>query len=194
MKRDLVLAGVGGQGVLSVGALIARSALAEGLAVKQGEVHGMAQRGGAVQAFLRLADRPISSDLVPEATADLVLSMEPLESLRYLRYLAPEGTLVTATEPVRNLPDYPDVDELLERIASLPRSLLVDAGRLAKEAGSTRAVNVVMVGAVLHLLPIAAATVEREVRRAFGHHGERMVEVNLRALAAGREAVTCLAH
>ncbi|MEZ5331197.1 MAG: indolepyruvate oxidoreductase subunit beta [Thermoanaerobaculia bacterium] len=194
MKRDIVLAGVGGQGVLSVGELIARSALVEGLAVKQGEVHGMAQRGGAVQAFLRLADRPISSDLVPEATADLILSMEPLEGLRYLRYLAPDGVVVTATEPVRNVPDYPDSEKLLARIAALPHSLLVDARRLAEQAGSTRAVNVVMVGAVLHLLPIAAATVEQQVRRAFGRHGERMVEVNLRALAAGREAVACLTH
>ncbi len=188
MKCDIVLAGVGGQGVLSLAAAIASGAMEEKLCVKQAEVHGMAQRGGAVMATLRLADREISSDLIPRGTASIILSMEPMESLRYLAYLAPQGTLVTSANPVRNIPDYPDLDGLLARIRSLPRAIVVDAEKLARQAGSARATNMVMVGAAMPLLPIRPATIEAAVRAIFARKGDDVVEVNLRALRAGRDA------
>jgi indolepyruvate ferredoxin oxidoreductase beta subunit len=188
MRYDIVLAGVGGQGVLSLAAAIAFGAMEEKLCVKQAEVHGMAQRGGAVMATLRLADREIASDLIPRGTASMILSMEPMESLRYLAYLSPQGTLVTSANPVRNVPDYPDLDELLERIRSLPRAIVVDAEKLARAAGSARATNMVMVGAAMHLLPIKAATIEAAVRAIFQRKGDEVVDINLRALRAGREA------
>ncbi len=188
MKCDIVLAGVGGQGVLSLAAAIASGAMEEKLCVKQAEVHGMAQRGGAVMATLRLADREISSDLIPRGTASIILSMEPMESLRYLAYLAPQGTLVTSANPVRNIPDYPDLDGLLARIRSLPRAIVVDAEKLARQAGSARATNMVMVGAAMPLLPIKPETVEAAVRAFFARKGDDVVEVNLRALRAGRDA------
>jgi indolepyruvate ferredoxin oxidoreductase beta subunit len=188
MKYDIVLAGVGGQGVLSLAAAIASGAMEEKLQVKQAEVHGMAQRGGAVMATLRLADREIASDLIPRGTASMILSMEPMESLRYIAYLSPQGTLITSANPVRNIPDYPDLAELLGRIRSLPRAIVVDAEKLARAAGSTRATNMVMVGAAMHLLPIKAATIEAAVRAIFERKGEEVVDINLRALRAGREA------
>ncbi|HYK90001.1 MAG TPA: indolepyruvate oxidoreductase subunit beta [Acidobacteriota bacterium] len=185
MKCDIVLAGVGGQGVLTLAAAIASGALEENLCVKQSEVHGMAQRGGAVMATLRLADRHIASDLIPLGTASIILSMEPMESLRYLPYLSKEGTLITSDSPVRNIPDYPDLKELLAKIRSLPSAVVVDAVKLARTAGSTRAANMVMVGAAMNLLPVKAETVERAVRVMFARKGDQVVDINLRALQAG---------
>jgi indolepyruvate ferredoxin oxidoreductase beta subunit len=190
MKFDIILAGVGGQGVLSVSAIIASSAMKEGLAVKQSEVHGMSQRGGAVLANLRLSDRPIASDLIPRGTAALILSMEPLESLRYLEFLSPGGTVITATEPVANIPDYPPVGEVLARIQGLPHALTVDAESLARKAGSARATNMVMVGAASPLLPVSFETIEHFVRTIFASKGAKVVETNLKALHAGRAAAS----
>ena len=191
MKTDVVLAGVGGQGVLSVAALIASVARQERLSVKQGEVHGMAQRGGAVLATLRMADGPIHSDLIPMGSADALLSMEPLEALRYVRYLAPGGTLVSSIDPCMNIPDYPDIQTIVAELQRWPNLVLVEAESLAREAGTLRASNVVMVGAAAHLLPVSAETIEAHIRTRFAAKGERTIEVNLSAFRAGREAVAC---
>jgi indolepyruvate ferredoxin oxidoreductase beta subunit len=185
---DIVLAGVGGQGVLSVSAVIAAAALESGLQVKQSEVHGMAQRGGAVQAHLRLADRPIASDLVPRGSASLLLGMEPLECFRYLDFLSPEGIVVTATTPVTNIPDYPPLEEVLQALRRLPRAVLVEAERLARQAGSARAVNMVMVGAASPVLPVSPDAIERQIRVRFESKGPKLVDQNIRAFRAGREA------
>jgi len=188
MKFDIILAGVGGQGVLSVSAIIASSAMKEGLAVKQSEVHGMSQRGGAVLAHLRLSDRPIASDLIPRGSASMILSMEPLESLRYLEYLSAGGTVITATNPVTNIPDYPPIDEVLAGVRSLPHALTIDAESLARKAGSARATNMVMVGAASSRLPVSFETVEHFVQTVFAGKGAKVVETNLKALHAGRAA------
>ena len=189
MKRDVVLAGVGGQGVLSVAAILAEAARREGLVVRQGEVHGMSQRGGAVQASLRLADGPIEGDLVARGGADLVLGVEPVEALRYLEYLAPGGRLVTAADPYENVPDYPPIEEVLAAVRAVPGSVLVEAGALAREAGSGRVANVVMVGAASAFLPISRGVIEACLQEGFAAKGERVVEANLRAFALGRAAV-----
>jgi indolepyruvate ferredoxin oxidoreductase, beta subunit len=188
MKFDIILAGVGGQGVLSVSAVIASSAMQEGLQVKQSEVHGMSQRGGAVLANLRISDRPIASDLIPRGTAAMILSMEPLESLRYLEYLAPTGTLITASAPVNNIVDYPSVDQVLAQVRQINGAVIVDADRLARLAGSARATNMVIVGAASHWLPVKMETIEAFARSLFAAKGDKVVETNIRALRAGREA------
>ena len=188
MKFDILLAGVGGQGVLSLAALIGRAAVAEGLHVKQSEVHGMAQRGGAVLSHLRLSDRAIASDLIPLGTADLILSMEPLESLRYLSYLSPEATVVTAAEPLVNIPDYQPKEEILAELKRLPRAVVVEAERLAREAGEALTRNSVMVGAAARLLPLRRESFDGAIRQTFGAKGERALEVNLAAFEAGWKA------
>jgi len=188
MRYDILLAGVGGQGVLSMAAIIGRAALAEGLTAKQSEVHGMAQRGGAVQAHLRLSDGAIESDLISLGRADLILSLEPVESLRYLSWLSPGGTLVTASDPFVNIPNYPDLGVVLAKIRSLPHAIVVDAERIALEAGDVQALNTVMVGAVMHLLPIRPEAIEKAVKDTFGRKGEFVLNTNLAALRAGREA------
>lgn len=188
MKYDIILAGVGGQGVLSVSGIIAAAAMEEGLAVKQSEVHGMSQRGGAVLANLRMATGAVASDLVPLGAASMILSMEPLESLRYLQFLSPQGTVVTSTDPVRNIADYPDLERLLEAIRALPRSVLVDGDKVARRAGSARAANMALVGAASSMLPLKPETLERCITRRFAAKGETVVALNLRAFQAGRES------
>jgi len=188
MKFDIVLAGVGGQGVLSVSAVIASAAMEAGLQVKQSEVHGMAQRGGAVLANLRLADAPIASDLIPRGRASLVLSMEPLESLRYLEFLSPDGALITSSNPVKNIPDYPPIDDLLAQVRRVPHAVVIDAETLARRAGSVRAVNMVMVGAASAVLPLDPGLLERYIAAWFTSKGPQVVDQNLQAFRAGREA------
>lgn len=187
MKCDIVLAGVGGQGVISIAAIIASSAMEEGLQVKQAEVHGMSQRGGAVQSNLRLADGPIHSDMVPKGTAQMIIAMEPLESLRYVDYLAADGTIFASTEPVLNIPNYPELESVLGSVRALPKAVLVEAKKLAVEAGSARATNMVMVGAASHLLPIKPETMQGLIERMFARKGEKVVNANLKAFELGRE-------
>jgi len=188
MKLDIVLAGVGGQGVVSLGVVIAATAQRRGLTVNLSEVHGMAQRGGSVMATLRIADGPIHGALIPAGSADFVVSTEPLEALRHLDLLSPAGTLVTASEPHVNLPNYPDPKELLERIRALPNAVVVDGMRLAREAGGVKAANLVLVGALSDFLPLDPEDIEDYIRERFAKKGADIVEMNLRAFRAGRES------
>lgn len=191
MKQDVVLAGVGGQGVISLGMVLATCARAEGHEVQMAEVHGMAQRGGSVHATLRISDQTIHGALVPQGAADLVLATEPLEALRHSGELGPAGTLMTAADPHDNITDYPDLDEILTRLRALPRARVIEARRLAQRAGTARAANVVMAGAASTVLPIRLETLESQIRRVFAPKGERIVEANLEALRLGRGAARC---
>ena len=188
MKCDIILAGVGGQGILSIAASIGMAALKGNLHVKQAEVHGMSQRGGAVQSHLRLSSAEIASDLIPLQGADLILSVEPMESLRYLPYLSPKGWLVTSTSPMINIPDYPDITKIEKHIAALPRHVTVNADRLAAEAGSKKASNMVMLGAATPFIDIPFEYFEKGIEEMFGRKGEDVVRINIDALRAGKNA------
>ncbi|MGQ8337839.1 indolepyruvate oxidoreductase subunit beta [Sunxiuqinia sp. A32] len=187
MKSDIILAGVGGQGILSIAAAIGNAALAENLFLKQAETHGMSQRGGAVISHLRLSDKEIASDLIPIGKADLILSVEPMESLRYLPFLSATGYLVTNITPFVNIPNYPDYDAIMEQIKALPRFVAIDADELAKEAGNTRASNMVMLGAASPFIDIEIEKLEAGIRQIFEQKGEEIVEMNLKALRLGRK-------
>ena len=189
MKYDILLAGVGGQGVLSIAAIIAQAAMAEGLQVRQSEVHGMSQRGGGVQAHLRISDSEIYSDLIPKGGADMILSMEPLESLRYLEFLCPQGVLITSSVPFENITNYPDISELHKKIKKIPHSVLVDSKSIASVAGNLRSENMVFVGAALNHIPIQKKTVETAVCNRFGSKDPRLVDINCTALAMGTEVL-----
>ncbi|MCL2208737.1 MAG: indolepyruvate oxidoreductase subunit beta [Treponema sp.] len=188
MKFDVILSGVGGQGVLSVASIIAHAALSEGFNVRQSEVHGMAQRGGAVLSHLRISDGEIACDLVPKGSADLVISMEPLESLRYISYLKPSGSLVTNTEPVKNIDNYPDIEKITSTIKSLPAWQLVDAENLAKEAGNAKTVNTVMVGAASRFLPVKAKTLEKTIIGVFSKKDANIIAANEKAFKLGQHS------
>ena len=184
-KYDIILAGVGGQGVLSVAAVISMAAMKDGYTLRQSEVHGMAQRGGAVLAHMRISRSEIASDLIPRGCADVVLSMEPMESLRYVDYLKPEGSLISAAAPYENIPDYPNLDDIHNQIKSLKQSRIIDAKALAKEAGTMKAVNMVMVGALSNKMDINKESIVEAIKELFAAKGEKIIEANLKAVELG---------
>jgi indolepyruvate ferredoxin oxidoreductase beta subunit len=189
MMNNVILAGVGGQGLLSIAAALGEAARREGLYLKQAEVHGMAQRGGVVQSHVRFGDRPIHSDLIREGTADLVLSLEPMEALRYLPFLRSSGVLVTSENPLVNVPSYPALDRVRAEIARLDRHVLLDANALAEEAGSVRCANMVMLGAGSPFLGLPEEAVLAGIEAVFAAKGRAVVETNLRGFRLGRKAV-----
>lgn len=186
MKTDIILAGVGGQGILSIAAGIGLAAVNSNLFIKQAEVHGMSQRGGDVQSHLRISDKPIASDLIPQGKAHLILSVEPMEALRYLPFLSKDGWLVTNVTPFNNITDYPPIEEIMKEIEKTPNHIALDADSIAKEAGSSRSSNIVMLGAASPFIDIEFSKLEDGIRQLFGRKGEDIVETNLKALRAGR--------
>lgn len=186
MKKDIILAGVGGQGILSIATVIGEAALTEGLYLKQAEVHGMSQRGGDVQSNLRLSSEPIHSDLIPMGGADLIISLEPMEALRYLPYLKPDGWIVTSSVPFVNMPNYPDINEVIEHIKTIPNHILLNVDELAKEAGApTQAANMVLLGASIPILDIDHDKMIAGVQRVFARKGDAVVQSNIAAVEAG---------
>jgi indolepyruvate ferredoxin oxidoreductase beta subunit len=189
MKKDIILAGVGGQGILSIAAVIGMAAVESGLYLKQAEVHGMSQRGGAVQSHLRISDSPIASDLIPEGSCDMILSVEPMEALRYLPFLAKDGWVVTSTRTFENIEDYPAEDELFEQIRLIENHVLIDANAIARELGSQKISNMVMLGAASMHLGLGTEYLEGAMNTLFGRKGEEVVALNIKALMAGKEGI-----
>jgi len=186
MKTDIILAGVGGQGILSIAATIGTAAINNDLHLKQAEVHGMSQRGGAVQSHLRVSSKPIASDLIPKGACDIILSVEPMESLRYLDFLSKDGWIITNSTPFINITDYPEVEEVLVNIKKRKNSITLDADQLAKEVGSPRSSNIVALGAATPFIDIPYEAFEEAIRQIFEKKGERIVDANIAALKAGR--------
>jgi len=187
MKKDIILAGVGGQGILSIAAIIGTAALDMGLSLKQSEVHGMSQRGGDVSSNLRISDIDIYSDLIPCGKADMIVSVEPMESLRYLPMLSPEGWLITNSTPFVNIPNYPDKEKVLEEVRKFSKHVLINADEIAKELGSEKSANMVILGAAAPYLEIAFEKFEDAIRAIFKNKGQDVIDVNLNALRAGRD-------
>jgi indolepyruvate ferredoxin oxidoreductase beta subunit len=188
MKKDIILAGVGGQGILTIATIIGTAALSEGLYLKQAEVHGMSQRGGDVQSHMRLSSEVIASDLIPEGKADMIISVEPMESLRYVNMLNnKDGWLITSMNPFDNISDYPDLEEILNDIWKLPHYVTIDADKVAKEQGSVKAANIVVLGAASPYMNIKYESLENAIKTVFKRKGEEIVKLNLKALKAGRD-------
>ncbi len=187
MKKDIILAGVGGQGILTIATIIGAAALNRGWKLKQAEVHGMSQRGGDVQSHLRLSDSEIWSDLITLGKADMILSVEPMEALRYLPYLASDGWIITNKTPFVNIPNYPELDAVYAQITAFPNHVMLDADSLAKEVKASRAMNIVMLGAAIKHLGFSEEEIAKAISEIFGRKGEEIVASNLRALKAGIE-------
>jgi len=187
MKTDIILAGVGGQGILTIAATIGMAAVNKDLYLKQAEVHGMSQRGGDVQSNLRISDQPIYSDLIARGSADIILSVEPMEALRYLPYLKEGGYVITNTTPYKNIVDYPENDELEARINALPNKIAINADQIAKDAGNSRGSNIVVLGAAAPFLGLTIEDLEGGIKSLFGRKGDEIVDMNIKALHAGYE-------
>ena len=188
MKTDIILCGVGGQGILSIATIIGEAAMNENLYIKQAEVHGMSQRGGDVQSNLRISDRPIASDLIAEGCADVIISMEPMEALRYLPYLKKEGWIITSITPFKNIPNYPELETIMADLTQLPNIITLDIEAMAKNNGVPRSANAILLGAAQKALGIEYEKLEEAIRRVFNRKGEKIVEANIKALALGKEA------
>ncbi|HPS29880.1 MAG TPA: indolepyruvate oxidoreductase subunit beta [bacterium] len=187
MKCDIILAGVGGQGILSIATVLGYAAVESGLYLKQAEVHGMSQRGGDVQSHLRISDRPIYSDLVQKGKADMIISVEPMESLRYLPYLHKDGWLVTNTVPVVNIDNYPELEAVMAEIKKLPRYIAIDGDKIARDLNNLKGMNMVLAGAASVFIDLDFNIMKKGVENIFASKGEEIIKANIAALTAGRE-------
>ena len=187
MKANIILSGVGGQGILTIAAVLDTAALDQNMFVKQAEVHGMSQRGGAVQSHVRISDKEIFSDLIPLRKADMILSVEPMELLRYLPYLKPDGWLITDSEPFINNKNYPEVETLFKEIKSHPNNIIVEATEIAKKIGNSKAANMVLLGAASSLIPISEESLLKAIKTLFQRKSERIINLNIEAFNAGKQ-------
>lgn len=187
MKSDIVLAGVGGQGILTIATILGGAALADNLFLKQAEVHGMSQRGGDVQSNLRLSSDPIFSDLIPLGGADLIVSLEPMEALRYIQFLSAEGWIVTNSAPFVNIDNYPEMESIQQELAKHPNVVSFDMDELAKEVASARSSNLVLLGAASPFIDMSVDKIKAAVRNLFAPKGEKIVDANIAAFRAGRQ-------
>lgn len=188
MKTDIILCGVGGQGILSIATIIGEAAMKENLYIKQAEVHGMSQRGGDVQSNLRISSDPINSDLIALGGADVIISMEPMEALRYLPFLNKNGWIITSIAPFVNIPNYPDMETIKADYKKLDHVIMIDIESMAKENNVPRSANVILLGAAQKALGIEYDKLEAAIQRVFARKGEAIVEQNIKALAIGKAA------
>ena len=187
MKTNIILAGVGGQGILTIAAILDTAALSSDLNIKQSEVHGMSQRGGAVQSHVRISDSEIFSDLIPLGKADLIISVEPMELLRYLPFLKESGYLVTDSNPFVNITNYPEVETIYKEINTHSNSILIDAKKIAKELGNSKATNIVLLGAASSIIPLSEAHLIEAIKTLFKRKGDKVVTKNIEAFYKGKE-------
>lgn len=186
MKKDIILCGVGGDGIVSVAKIISDAALNLGLNVKQSEIHGMSQRGGSVFSHLRINSDPIFADVIPEGKADIILSSEPMEALRYLPFLSKEGWVITNSDPFINITNYPDINEVMAELKKVPHCVAFNASEIAKELKARS--NMVLLGAAAPYLDIEFAELEKAIAAIFGRKGDEVVNTNIAAIRAGRDA------
>lgn len=191
MKVNVLIVGVGGQGVLTTSGILARAGMYEGVNVVSAETHGMAQRGGSVEVHLRFGD--VKAPLIPYGLADFIASLEPVEILRYGQYMNENTITLINTRPISppsvSTGDarYPSMDEILERVEGVSKHVyLINASEIAEKLGNIQAANVVMAGALIGLgLPVSLESVERAIQDVMP---EKIRELNLRALREGHAA------
>lgn len=188
MKKDIILCGVGGQGILSIATVIGEAATQAGINLKQAEVHGMSQRGGDVQSNLRLSTEPIYSDLIPEGEADIIISMEPMEALRYVPYLRRDGWVITSSEPLVNIPNYPDIDRVLADLQALPHARLLPIGKMAREAHTPKSANMLLLGMAADVIGLVSPEqLKAAIAAVFARKGQAVVDANLQAFSIGAQ-------
>jgi len=185
MKKDIILAGVGGQGILSIATTIGLAVLKKNLNIKQAEVHGMSQRGGEVVSHLRISDSQIFSDLITKGQADMILSLEPLETLRYLPYLNESGWIISNSEPYTNIPNYPDLEMVYNEIRKYKNHVLINADEIAKKLNAPLSANMVLIGAAAHYLGFEQQEIEDAIREQFNKKGDDIVNINIQAFREG---------
>jgi indolepyruvate ferredoxin oxidoreductase beta subunit len=186
MKTNIILSGVGGQGILTIAAILDTAAINQDLHVKQSEIHGMSQRGGAVHSHVRISDKEIYSDLIPLGKADLIISVEPMESLRYLPFLKDGGWLITDSKSFDNILDYPDQAKLIQEIKNHKNTIVIDATKMAKKLGNSRAANIILLGIAANKIPLPEKSLLDAIKLLFFKKSEKIVNLNLEAFNVGK--------
>lgn len=192
MNTNILLSGVGGQGILTIAAILDTAALANNLNVKQSEIHGMSQRGGAVYSHVRISDKTIYSDMIPLGTADIIISVEPMELLRYLPFLRKDGYLITDSNPFLNISNYPELENLYDQIKAFPNSILINAQKISKDIGNSKATNMVLLGAASGVIPLSDQSLQTAIKTLFERKGTRIVAKNLEAYQAGKHLAAAI--
>ncbi len=187
MKTNIILSGVGGQGILTIAAVLDTAALSENLHIKQSEVHGMSQRGGAVQSHVRISDKEIFSDLIPEGKADLILSVEPMELLRYMPFLNKKGWLITDSNPFVNTGNYPEIKDIYEQIKKHPFHVIINATDVAKKIGNSKVANMVLLGAASSIIPLSEESLLAAIKKLFQYKSEKIISLNIEAFLEGKK-------
>jgi indolepyruvate ferredoxin oxidoreductase beta subunit len=187
MKTNIILSGVGGQGILTIAAVLDIAALSENLHIKQSEVHGMSQRGGAVQSHVRISDKEIYSDLIPEGKADLILSVEPMELLRYMPFLNKKGWLITDSNPFVNTGNYPEIKDIYEQIKKHPFHVIINATDVAKKIGNSKVANMVLLGAASSIIPLSEESLLAAIKKLFQYKSEKIISLNIEAFLEGKK-------
>jgi len=188
MKTDIILSGVGGQGILSIATILGEAALNNGFFIKQAEVHGMSQRGGDVHSDFRISSEPIFSDIIEKGCADIILSLEPMEALRFAEYLKPDGWIITNSSPFMNIPDYPDIKNILADLKKYKNNIILDIDSMAKEANMPKAGNIILLGAASKFINLSTKQIEDGIKDVFSRKGSKIVNMNLEAFQIGRES------
>ena len=187
MNTNIILSGVGGQGILTIAAVLDTAALSEDLNVKQSEVHGMSQRGGAVLSHVRISDNEIFSDLIPKGKADMILSVEPMELLRHIPFLKKDGWLITDSKTFKNILDYPKKDNLYKQIMSHPNHIIIKATDVAKELGNSKVANMILLGAAASLIPLSDESLKNAIQTLFKTKSDKIINLNLEAYETGKD-------
>ena len=193
MKKSVVIAGVGGQGVITAANILAKASLKDGHNVVTSELHGMAQRGGNVECNVRIGN--VYSPMVGKESVDAILSFEPLEALRNLDKVRRNGVVITDINPIipplisLGLGEYPPLEKIFEEIEGHCRLIKINADELARKAGSILTKNIVMLGAfhAMEIVPIKEETLLDIIKESFH---EKYAEMNARAFQLGKEAIS----
>lgn len=184
MKLDIIFAGVGGQGIVSIASMIVEAAAINSLHAKQNEVHGMAQRGGAVSCHVRISDQPIWADIIPKGSADFIVATEPMEALRYADFLKPDGVIISSNQPVKNIP-YPEEEKVFSAIKERGSSIIVDTAAITKELNNSKVANIAVLGAFSKKAGIFQENIESLIKKRFASKGDAVISTNLKAFQMG---------
>jgi len=187
--HGIVLSGVGGQGVLSLAQIVLEALRRSGLHALQSEIHGMSQRGGSVHAQVCFSKVPLTSPIIDEGCADLLIALEPLEALRYVSMLRMNGHLVVSEEPQVNMEGYPPIEDVYAALKAVRGSHLIDTEDLARKLNHKQAGGMALLGMASKFLPVSEETWRDVITQRFEAKGARVTEKNIEAFQAGRGLV-----
>ena len=187
--HGIVLSGVGGQGVLSLAQIVLEALRRSGFHALQSEIHGMSQRGGSVHAQVCFSEVPLTSPIIDEGCAELLIALEPLEALRYVAMLRMDGHLVVSEEPQVNMEGYPPLDDVYAALKAVRGAHLLDTEDLARRLNHRQAGGMALLGMASRHLPVPEATWHAVITERFEAKGARIIEKNLEAFEAGRGLV-----